>query len=61
VHANDVANLNAQIVSHNPINSGAAIIEVVVGKNNQHRISALLAFDKHSVATEEHKRLHGVI
>jgi hypothetical protein len=61
VYTNDVAMLNTQVVSHNSIDSGTPIIEVIIGKNNQHRVLAFLAFDKYSIATEKLERLHRVV
>ena len=44
---------NTQVVSHSAVDSGAAIIKVVVCKHNQDGVLSLLALDEDSVATEE--------
>ena len=61
VDSDDVSVLHAQVVADNPVDACAAIIEVVVGENDEDSVLALLALDEDRVATEELERLHGVV
>lgn len=56
-----VAVLDTQVVADDTVDAGAAIIEVVVGKDDQNGVLSLLATDQHSVATEELEGIHGVV
>ncbi len=40
-------------MSDDSVDASRAIIEVIVGKNNQNSVFSLLAFDQDSVASEE--------
>jgi hypothetical protein len=57
----DVAVLDAEVVANNAVQPGAAIIEIIVGQNNEDRVLSLLASDKDCVAAEQLERLHGVV
>jgi hypothetical protein len=61
VDGDDVAVLDPQVVADNPVDAGAAVIEIIVGKDDQHGILPLLAANQHSVATEELERFHCVV
>jgi len=61
MYADDIAMLDTQIMPHNPIDSSATVVKVVVGKNDQYSLFPLLAFDEHSVATEQLKSLHSIV
>jgi hypothetical protein len=52
---------NAQVVSHGSVDSGATIVKLVVGKNDQDGVLSLLALHEHGVTTEELQSLHGVV
>ena len=53
--------LDTQVVADDTVDAGAAIIEVVVGKDDQNGVLSLLATDQHGVATEELEGVHGVV
>lgn len=61
VDGDDIAVLDAQVVADHSVYPRRAIIEVVVGKHNEHCVLALLALDQDRVATEQLERLHGVV
>lgn len=61
VDGDNVTVLDTEVVADNAVNTGLTILEIVVGKNDQDGILALLSLDQHSVATEELKSLHGVV
>lgn len=43
------------------VHADRAIVEVVVGEDDEHGVLSLLALDEDSVATEQLERLHGVV
>lgn len=53
MHCDDVAMLDAQIVSNDPVHASTSIIKIVVGENDQHRILPLLAFDQDCITSKE--------
>lgn len=55
----NVTVLDAKVVANDPVDACAAVIEIIVSKNDQDRVLSLLALDEHRVATEELERLHG--
>lgn len=57
----DIAVLDAQIVPHNAVYAGGAVIQVVVSKHDEDRVLPLLALDQHCVAAEQLERLHRVV
>lgn len=61
VDGDNVTVLDSEVVANDTVDACAAIVEVVVGKNDQDRVLALLALDKDSVTTEELESLHGVV
>ncbi|KAJ6261999.1 LOW QUALITY PROTEIN: hypothetical protein Dda_2800 [Drechslerella dactyloides] len=61
VDGDNVAQSDSQVVSNNPVDSSAAIFQVVVCKDNHNGIPSLLALDEDCVATEELEGLHGVV
>jgi hypothetical protein len=61
VDGNDVAVLDAEVVADHAVDAGTAVIQVIVGEDDQHGILPLLAADQHCVATEQLERLHGVV
>jgi hypothetical protein len=48
-------------VTNDSVYPRRAIIEIIVGKDDQDRILALLALDEDGVAAEQLERLHGVV
>ena len=61
VDGDDVAVLDAEVVANNAVQAGAAIIEIIVGQNDEDGILSLLAADEDCVAAEQLERLHGVV
>lgn len=61
VHCDDVSMLDTQVMSHNTVHTGAAIIEIIIGQNDQYCILSLLALDEHCVASEQLEGIHGII
>lgn len=59
--SDDVAVLDTEVVTHNTVDTGASVIEIVIGEDNQHSILALLTLNQNCVTTEELKSLHGVV
>ena len=59
--SDNVAVLHTEVVAHNTVDTGASIIKVVIGQDDQHSVLALLALDQDCVTTEELKGLHGVV
>lgn len=51
--------LYSQVVADNTVDSGAALIELLVGEDDEHSLLSLLASYKDSVATEELEGVHG--
>lgn len=61
MHCDDVAMLDAQVMSHNTIHASASIIKIVISQNDQHSVLPLLALDEHCVASEQLEGIHGII
>jgi hypothetical protein len=61
VHSNHVAVLDTKVVTHNTVDAGASIIEIVISQDNQHSVLALLALNENGITTEELESLHGVV
>jgi hypothetical protein len=61
VNRDDIAVLNPQVVTDNAVEAGAAVIEIIVGENDENGILSLLSSYENCVATEELESLHGVI
>ena len=57
----DIAVLDAKVVANDTVQSGTAIIEIIVGEHNQDGVLPLLAANQYCVAAEELERLHGVV
>jgi hypothetical protein len=58
MHGDDVAVLDAKVVANHAVDTGAAVVKLVVGEHDQHRVLALLALDEHRVPAEQLQRLH---
>lgn len=61
VNSDNVAVLDTKIVTHNTVDASTSVIEIVIGKDDQHGILALLTLNENCVTTEKLKRLHGVV
>jgi hypothetical protein len=61
VNSDNIAMLHPQVVAHDSVYPRRAIVEIVIGKDDQDRILALLALDEDGVAAEQLERLHGVV
>lgn len=61
VHSDHVAVLDTKVVTHNPVDTGASIIEIVIGQDDQHSVLALLTLHENCITTEELEGLHGVV
>lgn len=48
-------------MSDDSVDSGTAIIEVIIGEDDQNGILPLLATDKNCIAPEQLKLLHGIV
>ena len=57
----NVTVLDTEVVADNAVDAGLTILEIVVGKNDQDGILALLSLDQNGIATEELESLHGVV
>ena len=53
--------LDTQVVSNNAVDPRATIIELVVGKHDEHGILSLLALDEYRVSAKQVEVLHGLI
>ena len=53
MNSDNVAMLDTEVVSNNTVHACAPIIQLIISKNNQNRILALLSLDQHGVATEQ--------
>ena len=53
MHCDDIAVFDAKVMPDNSVHASAAIIKVVIGQNDEHGVSSLLALDKNRVATEK--------
>lgn len=51
--------LDAEIVANNSVDAGAAIVQFVIGQNNQDGILSLLATNEHGVSAEKLECVHG--
>lgn len=59
--SNDIAMFDSQVVSHHTVDSSGAIIQVIIGQDDQNSIFTLLSLDEDCVTSEELERLHGVV
>lgn len=61
VDGDDIAMLDTEIVADDAIYPSAAVVEIVICKDDEDCVFPLLALDQDCVATEETKRVHGVV
>ena len=57
----DITVLDTKVVADHTVHAGRPIVKVVISKHDQDGVLAFLALDKHRVAAEELKSLHGVV
>ena len=57
----DIAVLDPKVVADDTVQTGAAIIKIIVGKNDEDCVLSLLAPNENCVAAEELERLHCVV
>lgn len=58
VNSNHVTMLDSQVVANDTVDTGAAIVELVVSKDNQDGVLSLLSSHEDSITTEELERVH---
>lgn len=58
-NGNHVAVLYSQVVTDDTVDSGAALIKILVGEDDEHSLLSLLASYKDGIATEELEGVHG--
>lgn len=61
MNSDHVAVLDTKVVADNTVDAGAAIIEIVIGQDDQHSVLALLALHENCITTEELESLHSVV
>ena len=61
VNRNDITMLDTKVVADDTVETGAAIIKIVIGENDQDGILSLLSTDKNGITAEELKGLHCVV
>lgn len=61
VNGNDVAMLDAEIMSNHTVHARATIIQVVIGQDDQNCVLAFLSLHQDGVTTEQLQSLHGVV
>ena len=61
VNCDDVSVLDTEVVANHSVDASTSIIEIVVGKNNQDCVLALLSLDQYCVTSEQLQCLHSVV
>ena len=61
MHSDHIAVLDTKIVTHNTVDAGTSIIEIVIGQDDQHSVLALLALDEDGVTPEQLEGVHCVV
>ena len=59
VDGDHVTVLDAEVVADDTIDSSTAVIKLIVGKDDKHRVLSLLASDEDGVASEQLEGVHG--
>lgn len=54
-----VTMLDSEVVANNSVDASAAIIELIIGKNDENSIFSLLASNQDGVTSEELELVHG--
>jgi hypothetical protein len=60
VDGDDVAETDPDVCTDDPVDSGHAVVEVLVGEGDQHRVLSFLSLDEDGVALEEAECFHCV-
>ena len=61
MNCNNVAMLNAEVMSNNTIHTRATIIEIIISEDDENGVLALLSADENGIATEQLELLHRVV
>lgn len=61
VDGDDIAVLDAEVVTNDTVNTGTAVIEIIVRQHNQNGVFSLLALHQDCVTSEKLKGIHGVV
>jgi hypothetical protein len=61
VNGDHISVLDSQVVPHNTVETGASIVEVIIGEHDKHCILALLATNQYRITAEELEGVHSVI
>lgn len=61
MNGDDVAVLDTEVVANDTVEACAAIVKIVIGKDNQDGVLSLLSADENGITTEELELLHGVV
>lgn len=61
MNGDNISVLDTQVLANNPVHPSAAVIELVIGENDQDGVFSLLALDQNCVTTEELEGVHGVV
>lgn len=59
VDGDHVTMLDSEVVANNSVDASAAIIELIIGKNDENSILSLLASNQDGVTSEELELIHG--
>jgi hypothetical protein len=59
VDGDHVTVLDAEVVAHHSVDASAAIVQLLIGEDDQDGVLSLLAADENGVAAEELESLHG--
>jgi hypothetical protein len=57
----DIAVLHTQVVANNAVQTSAAVVQIIVGKNDQDSVLPLLSADEDRVTAEQLESVHGVV
>lgn len=61
VNSDNVAVLHPEVVTNDPVDASAAVVEVIICENDENSVLPLLSLYENCVATEELEGLHGVV
>lgn len=59
VDSNHITVLDSQVVADDSVDSGAAVVELLVGEDDQNSVLPLLAADQNGITTEKLEGIHG--
>lgn len=59
VDGDHITMLDSEVVANNSVDASAAVIELIVGENNENGILSLLASNQDGVTSEELELVHG--